>query len=78
MFPEGASLPRVVPPEGATITETFIPGGAIVGQSYVHENTQRHEAALATFSKGPRGCVGIKLAYCELQLVIAAVFRRLT
>ncbi|KAH8985357.1 putative P450 monooxygenase [Lactarius akahatsu] len=97
MFPEGASLPRVVPPEGATIIETFIPGGAIVGQSYVHvnfspavfpdphafipdrwlgEHAKTYEAALATFSKGPRGCVGIKLAYCELQLVIAAVFRR--
>ncbi|KAH9177310.1 putative P450 monooxygenase [Lactarius sanguifluus] len=97
MFPEGASLPRVVPPEGATITGTFIPGGAIVGQSYVHvnfspavfsdphafipdrwlgEHAKAHEAALATFSKGPRGCVGINLAYCELQLVIAAVFRR--
>ncbi|KAH9002867.1 putative P450 monooxygenase [Lactarius deliciosus] len=97
MFPEGASLPRVVPPEGATITGTFIPGGAIVGQSYIHvnfspavfpdphafipdrwlgEHAKAHEAALATFSKGPRGCVGINLAYCELQLVIAAVFRR--
>ncbi|KAH8993121.1 putative P450 monooxygenase [Lactarius akahatsu] len=97
MFPEGASLPRVVPPEGATITGTFIPGGAIVGQSYVHVNfspavfpdphafipdrwlgvdAKAHEAALATFSKGPRGCVGINLAYCELQLVIAAIFRR--
>ncbi|KAH8991407.1 putative P450 monooxygenase [Lactarius hatsudake] len=97
MFPEGASLPRVVPLEGATIAETFIPGGAIVGQSYVHVNfspavfpdphvfipdrwlgqhAKAYEAALATFSKGPRGCPGIKLAYCELQLVIAAVFRR--
>ncbi|KAI9459897.1 putative P450 monooxygenase [Lactarius psammicola] len=97
MFPEGASLPRVVPPEGATIVDTFIPGGAVVGQSYVHVNfspavfsdpdvfipdrwlgkdAKAHEAALAVFSKGPRSCAGINLAYCELHLVIAGVFRR--
>ncbi|KAH9054064.1 hypothetical protein EDB83DRAFT_2293449 [Lactarius deliciosus] len=34
------------------------------------------EGLLATFSKGPRSCIGMNLAYCNLYLVIAGVFRR--
>lgn len=28
------------------------------------------------FSKGTRACIGINLAYCEMFLTLAAVFRR--
>ncbi|KAH9052058.1 hypothetical protein EDB83DRAFT_2552996 [Lactarius deliciosus] len=71
MFPGSAALPRVVPPEGATVVGTFIPGGRWPG-----EDAETHEASLVPFSKGPRSCIGINLAYCELYLVIASVFRR--
>ncbi|KAH9002849.1 hypothetical protein EDB83DRAFT_2184826, partial [Lactarius deliciosus] len=40
------------------------------------EDAETHEASLVPFSKGPRSCIGINLAYCELYLVIASVFRR--
>lgn len=31
---------------------------------------------LVAFSKGPRSCLGINLAYCELYLALAYLFRR--
>ncbi|PPQ71154.1 hypothetical protein CVT24_009835 [Panaeolus cyanescens] len=32
---------------------------------------------LVSFSKGPRSCLGINLAWCELYLIIATIFRKL-
>lgn len=37
------------------------------------ENLDRH---LFSFSKGSRQCIGINLAYAELYMVLAGVFRR--
>ncbi|KAI0277339.1 cytochrome P450 [Russula aff. rugulosa BPL654] len=34
------------------------------------------ESWLVAFSKGPRSCLGINLAYCELYLTFAYIFRR--
>lgn len=34
------------------------------------------EKWLVSFSKGPRSCIGQNLAYCELYLMFAALFRR--
>jgi cytochrome P450 len=39
-------------------------------------NAKACEAALSTFSKGPRSCFGINLAYAEMHLGLANVFRR--
>ncbi|KAM7215177.1 cytochrome P450 monooxygenase-like protein [Rhypophila decipiens] len=35
------------------------------------------EANLVTFSKGPRMCMGMNLAYCELYIAVATMFRKL-
>ena len=50
--------------------DVFIP------DRWLGKDAKAHEAALAVFSKGPRSCAGINLAYCELHFVIAGVFRR--
>lgn len=34
------------------------------------------EAALSAFSKGPRSCFGVNLAYAEIHMGIANIFRR--
>src|SRR6266702_304812 len=43
---------------------------------WLGEDAKTHEASLVPFSKGPRSCIGINLAYCELFIVIAGIFRR--
>ena len=50
--------------------DVFIP------DRWLGEDAKIHDASMAAFSKGPRSCIGINLAYCELYLVIAGVFRR--
>lgn len=37
---------------------------------------KRLDRYMTTFGKGTRSCLGINLAYCELFLTLAAVFRR--
>ncbi|KAK5662225.1 hypothetical protein OQA88_8130 [Cercophora sp. LCS_1] len=48
-------------------------------ERWLVEKDQRREmeANLVTFSKGPRMCMGVNLAYCELYLAVATMFRRL-
>ena len=38
--------------------------------------TQRMQKSLVPFSRGSRGCLGINLAWAELYLILAMVFRR--
>jgi cytochrome P450 len=49
---------------------------AFIPDRWLGGDAKTHEASLVAFSKGPRSCTGINLAYCELYLVIAGVFRR--
>ena len=49
---------------------------AFIPDRWLGEDAKTNEASLSAFSKGPRSCIGINLAYCELYLVIAGVFRR--
>ncbi|KAH9171984.1 cytochrome P450 [Lactarius sanguifluus] len=49
---------------------------AFIPDRWLGEDAKTHEASLAVFSKGPRSCIGINLAYCELYTLIAGVFRR--
>ena len=50
--------------------EAFLP------ERWLGPNAKACETALSAFSKGPRACFGVNLAYAELHLGIANVFRR--
>ncbi len=49
---------------------------AFIPDRWLGEDAKANEASLVTFSKGPRSCMGTNLAYCNLYLVIAGIFRR--
>ncbi|KAI9459930.1 putative P450 monooxygenase [Lactarius psammicola] len=84
--PEGATITRTFIPGGAVVGQSYVyvhfsPAvfsnpDAFIPDRWLGEDAKTHEASLAAFSKGPRSCMGINLAYCELYLVIAGVFRR--
>ncbi|KAF8997881.1 cytochrome P450 [Cyathus striatus] len=46
-------------------------------ERWLQDDSQGLEKYLVSFSKGPRSCLGINLAWCELYLIIGAIFRRL-
>ena len=50
--------------------EEFLP------DRWLGPNAQACESALSVFSKGPRSCFGINLAYAEIHIGLANVFRR--
>ena len=50
--------------------EAFLP------ERWLGPNAKACDTALSAFSKGPRACFGVNLAYAELHLGIANVFRR--
>ncbi|KAL0066650.1 hypothetical protein AAF712_006253 [Marasmius tenuissimus] len=51
--------------------ERFIP------ERWISSNARDLEKHLFAFSKGPRMCIGINLAWCELYLIMGNVFRKL-
>ncbi|KAH9029234.1 putative P450 monooxygenase [Lactarius pseudohatsudake] len=84
--PEGATIDGTFIPGGAVVAQSFSyvhrspavysDPDAFIPERWLGEDAKTHEASLSAFSKGPRSCIGINLAYCELYLVIASVFRR--
>ncbi|KAF9260619.1 cytochrome P450 [Marasmius fiardii PR-910] len=46
-------------------------------ERWLEPGSARLDRYLVTFSKGPRMCIGINLAWCELYLIFANVFRKL-
>lgn len=40
------------------------------------EAQERHDKFFVPFSKGPRSCLGINLAWCEMYLALASLYRR--
>jgi len=46
-------------------------------ERWMQPNSRRLETHLIPFSKGPRMCLGINLAWCELYLIFGNVFRKL-
>ncbi|PPQ79817.1 hypothetical protein CVT25_002971 [Psilocybe cyanescens] len=46
-------------------------------ERWLKDDSAELEKYLVAFSKGPRGCLGINLAWCELYLIIGTVFRKL-
>jgi len=45
-------------------------------ERWLQPESKTLETWLVVFSKGPRSCLGINLAYCELYLTFAYLFRR--
>ncbi|KAH8993149.1 putative P450 monooxygenase [Lactarius akahatsu] len=83
---EGATIDGTFIPGGTVVAQSFTyvhrspivypDPDAFIPERWLGEDAKTHEASLSAFSKGPRSCIGINLAYCELYLVIASVFRR--
>ncbi|KAG7088781.1 hypothetical protein E1B28_012747 [Marasmius oreades] len=48
-----------------------------IPERWLGEDSRKLEKYLVAFSKGPRTCLGINLAWCEMYLLIANVFRKL-
>ncbi|ESK86615.1 benzoate 4-monooxygenase cytochrome p450 [Moniliophthora roreri MCA 2997] len=53
------------------VPDRFIP------ERWLGSNTRELEKYLVPFTKGPRTCLGINLAWCELYLIFANVYRKL-
>ncbi|KIM39662.1 hypothetical protein M413DRAFT_19768 [Hebeloma cylindrosporum] len=46
-------------------------------ERWLQEDSAELEKYLVSFSKGPRSCLGINLAWCELYLIFGTIFRKL-
>ncbi|KAH9055044.1 putative P450 monooxygenase [Lactarius vividus] len=84
--PDGAMIAGTFIPGGTVVGQCFLcvhrspavfsDPDAFIPDRWLGEDAKTHEASLAVFSKGPRSCIGINLAYCELHTLIAGIFRR--
>ncbi|KAI3605532.1 cytochrome p450 [Moniliophthora roreri] len=85
--PSGATIAGVSVPAG-TVTScgsyfvhndptVFPESKQFKPERWLDENSRALEKYLVTFSKGPRICLGLNLAWCELYLIFANVFRKL-
>jgi len=57
--------------------ETFPDPLKFKPERWLVEDTSKMMLDLAPFSKGPRICIGLNLAWCELYLIFANILRRL-
>ncbi|KAF8075198.1 cytochrome P450 [Lyophyllum atratum] len=66
---------------GATIVhrnpDIFPEPFSFTPERWLQEDSQELEKYLVSFSKGPRSCLGINLAWCELYLIFGTLFRKL-
>ncbi|KAL0577501.1 hypothetical protein V5O48_004487 [Marasmius crinis-equi] len=85
--PAGAVISgRFVPPNTAVASGTYIvhtnpsifkAPTDFIPERWIGEDAKGLEKYLLSFSKGPRLCLGVNLAWCELYLIFASVFRKL-
>ncbi|KAI9431914.1 putative P450 monooxygenase [Lactarius indigo] len=84
--PEGATIGGTFVPGGTVVSQWFLcvlrspavfpDPDTFIPERWLGEDAKTLESSLVSFSKGPRSCLGMNLAYCNLYLVIAGVFRR--
>jgi len=84
--PPGAVISGVRIPGGSVVSqsvvfvsfseEIFSRPYEFVPDRWLLSDSKALDAWLVSFSKGPRSCLGINLAYCELYLALAHLFRR--
>jgi len=48
-----------------------------IPERWLQSNSRELENFLVPFSRGPRSCLGINLAWCELYLIIGNIFRKI-
>jgi len=44
---------------------------------WLQPNAKELETYIVTFSKGPRSCIGMNMAWCELYIIFSNLFRKL-
>ncbi|KAH8984300.1 putative P450 monooxygenase [Lactarius hatsudake] len=84
--PEGATIAGTFVPGGTVVAQWFLcvvrspavfpDPDVFIPERWLGRDAKTLEASLVSFSKGPRSCIGVNLAYCNLYLVIAGIFRR--
>jgi len=84
--PSGAVISGTKIPGGAVVSqsalfvsfseEVFERPHEFLPDRWLQPGSKSLENWIVVFSKGPRSCLGINLAYCELYLALAHVFRR--
>ncbi|TFK73743.1 cytochrome P450 [Pluteus cervinus] len=57
--------------------EIFHDPDQFMPERWLQDDAQSLDRYLVAFSKGPRSCLGINLAWCELYLIFANMFRKL-
>jgi len=50
---------------------------AFIPERWLQPDSRELENYFVPFSKGPRNCLGINLAWCELYLIIGNIFRKI-
>jgi len=83
--PEGAVISGSFIPGGTVVGQSFVfvhrsplmyeRPEEFMPDRWLGPNAKACEAALSVFSKGPRSCFGVNLAYAELYLGVAHLFR---
>ncbi|KAI0058623.1 putative cytochrome P450 [Artomyces pyxidatus] len=84
--PEGAVVCGIAIPGGTIVGQslTFVSHAESIfpnaksfdPERWLQADSKSLEGFITAFSKGPRSCLGINLAYCELYTALAYIFRR--
>ncbi|KAH9960412.1 cytochrome P450 [Russula dissimulans] len=84
--PSGAVISGTKIPGGAVVSqsalfvsfseEVFERPHEFLPDRWLQPGSKSLENWIVVFSKGPRSCIGINLAYCEIYLTLAYLFRR--
>jgi len=85
--PEDAIITGIRVPKGTIVStsvtylhynEKVFPDAIIYKpERWLEPNAKSLDTHLAPFSKGPRSCLGMNLAWCELYLLFGNIFRKL-
>ncbi|KAI9447697.1 putative P450 monooxygenase [Lactarius indigo] len=84
--PEGATISGIRIPGGTSVSQSslfvhlsedvFVYADDFAPERWLGPDAAKLDQFLVAFSDGPRSCQGINLAYCELYLGLAHLFRR--
>jgi len=85
--PVEATIAGIVVPVGTTVSigTTFVHNNASIfpdpfkfdPSRWLLSSSKELDSYLVSFSRGPRSCIGVNLAWCELYLIFGNVFRKM-